>query len=187
MRRTLSPDNINANLLKAEYAVRGAIAVRSEQHRAVLSQASGSETDVPSGHSLPFDSVISANIGNPQQLDQKPITFFRQVLSILEYPALLSAEGIFPEDVNERARTLLKEVGSVGAYSQSQGVAAIRKSVAAFIESMTHSIHLIPRPRPRCRPTVGIPADNPHRNLQDEMATLPTSATSSSPAARRAV
>jgi len=74
-------------------------------------------------------------------------------------------------------RMLLKEVGSVGAYSQSQGVAAI-------IKSMTHSIHSFRYTRPR--PAMGIPAGNPHRNLQDEMATLPTSATSSSPA-RRAV
>lgn len=124
--RALNASNINPKLLKAEYAVRGAIAVRSEEHRVALAQA----------NSLPFKSVVSANIGNPQQLDQKPITFFRQVLSILEYPALLGPEtdSIFPADVKARARALLKEVRSVGAYSQSQGVAAIRKSVAAFIE-----------------------------------------------------
>lgn len=29
--------------------------------------------------SLPFDRIINCNIGNPQQLSQKPITFFRQV------------------------------------------------------------------------------------------------------------
>ena len=69
-------------------------------------------------------------------MDQQPITFFRQVLSILEYPALLEKEGLFPEDVRERARVLLKEVGSVGAYSQSQGCLGIRRSVAEFIEGM---------------------------------------------------
>jgi hypothetical protein len=29
---------------------------------------------------VPFKSVIGINIGNPQELGQKPITFFRQVL-----------------------------------------------------------------------------------------------------------
>jgi alanine transaminase len=123
----LTLTNINPNLVKAEYAVRGEIAVRAEQHR---QQLAAKDAD------LPFDSVISANIGNPQQLDQKPITFFRQVLSILEYPALLKTEGIFPNDVKVRAEKLLAGVGSVGAYSQSQGALNIRQSVAAFIESM---------------------------------------------------
>lgn len=124
--RVLNASNINPNLLKAEYAVRGEIASKSEMYRQKLKEGE---------KSLPFDMVISANIGNPQQLDQKPITFFRQVLSILEYPALLDAPGdLFPSDVKDRARALLKEIGSVGAYSQSQGAYGIRQSVAKFIE-----------------------------------------------------
>ncbi|KAI5790412.1 pyridoxal phosphate-dependent transferase [Pyronema domesticum] len=124
--RALNAKNINPNILKAQYAVRGEIAVRSEEYRKALQAGAG--------HRLPFHSVISANIGNPQQLDQKPITFFRQVLSIMEYPALIEHEEIFPEDVRERARVLLEDVGSVGAYSQSQGAYGIRKSVANFIK-----------------------------------------------------
>ena len=94
----------------------------------------------PPDESLPFDKVISANIGNPQQLDQKPITFFRQVLSILEYPPLLENEEVlikslgYKQDVIDRARWLLSEVHSVGAYSQSQGVPGIRNSVTTYIE-----------------------------------------------------
>ncbi|KAI5778103.1 pyridoxal phosphate-dependent transferase [Geopyxis carbonaria] len=126
MSKVLTATNINPNLIKAEYAVRGEIATKSEKYRQQLNNGEDK---------LPFDTVISANIGNPQQLDQQPLTFFRQVLSILEYPALLETEGLFPEDVKERARTLLKEVHSVGAYSMSQGVLGIRKSVAKFIES----------------------------------------------------
>ena len=38
------------------------------------------------GKSLPFKMVIMCNIGNPQQLGQKPITFFRQVLALCDYP-----------------------------------------------------------------------------------------------------
>ena len=135
--RSLNIDNINPHVKEAKYAVRGELAVRSEEYRAKLKKG---HPPTPPEDSLPFDQVISANIGNPQQLDQKPITFFRQVLSILEYPKLLENEDAlkkgfgYEQDVIDRARWLLKEVNSVGAYSQSQGVPAIRESVAKFIE-----------------------------------------------------
>lgn len=41
---------------------------------------------------------------------------------------------LFATDAIERARSLLKEVGSTGAYTHSKGVPAIRKHVAEFIE-----------------------------------------------------
>lgn len=128
----LTVDNINQRVVAAEYAVRGELAVKSEEFRSQLAKGD---------KSLPFDQVISANIGNPQQLDQKPITFFRQVLSLLENPQLLEKEDIlinglgYKTDVIERAKWLLKQVGSVGAYSASTGVPAIKESVAKFLES----------------------------------------------------
>ena len=52
-----------------------------------------------------------------------------------EYPELINlAKDAFPADVVERAKELLAEIGSIGAYSHSQGVPFIRKSVAKFIE-----------------------------------------------------
>ncbi|RSL62507.1 hypothetical protein CEP54_005708 [Fusarium duplospermum] len=128
----LTVDNINKHVVAAKYAVRGELAVKSEEYRAKI--AAGDAAD------LPFEHVISANIGNPQQLDQKPLTFFRQVASILENPQLLKSEEALVEhlgyktDVIERAKWLLSKVGSVGAYSASTGVPAIRESVAKFIE-----------------------------------------------------
>lgn len=130
--RSLNIDNVNQNVRKAKYAVRGELAVKSEEYRAKLQKGEGKD--------LPFDSVISANIGNPQSLDQKPITFFRQVASIMENPALLENADVlekhfgYKSDVFERADKLLKDVKSVGAYSMSQGAAGIRQSVADFIE-----------------------------------------------------
>jgi alanine transaminase len=130
--RQLSIDNINPHVREAKYAVRGELAVRSEEYRALL--AAGSSK-------LPFKQVISANIGNPQQLDQKPLTFFRQVLSILENPDLLEKSDVlvnqlgYKPDVLERAKKLLAAVGSVGAYSASNGAPAIRQSIADFLES----------------------------------------------------
>ena len=129
--RRLNIDNINPRVKEAKYAVRGELAVRSEEYREQLTKDS---------HGLPFDEVISANIGNPQQLDQKPITFFRQVLSLLENPALLEKEDVlvnqlgYKTDVLERAKWLLKTVGSVGAYSASPGATGIRESIARFLE-----------------------------------------------------
>ncbi|KAF2716830.1 PLP-dependent transferase [Polychaeton citri CBS 116435] len=130
--KSLTIDNINPHVKEAKYAVRGELAIKSEQYRAQLAKGQGQD--------LPFDSIISANIGNPQQLDQKPITFFRQVCSLLENPELLSNEEVlenglgYKKDVIERAKTLLGAVKSVGAYSQSQGAPLIRESVAKFIE-----------------------------------------------------
>lgn len=128
--RSLSIDNINPNVKQAQYAVRGELAVRAEKYRAKLSKEH---------EKLPFESVISANIGNPQQLDQKPLTFFRQVASLLENPLLLEKEKVlidhlgYKQDVIDRARWLLKDVHSVGAYSASQGGVGIRESIAKFI------------------------------------------------------
>lgn len=134
-RKALNINNINPHVIKAQYAVRGEIASKSEIYRQQLAAP-----PVNGAVKLPFDTVISANIGNPQQLDQKPITFFRQVLSILEYPALLEQEQLFPADVRERAKWLLEQVGSVGAYSQSQGCLGLRKSVARFIEGIYYLV-----------------------------------------------
>lgn len=131
--RSLNHDNINPHIKAAQYAVRGELAVQAEKFRQQL--AKGDKGD------LAFDTVIFANIGNPQQLDQKPLTFFRQVASLMENPELLEKEDLLKEglgyksDVIARAKTLLKDVKSVGAYSQSQGAPGIRDSVAAFIES----------------------------------------------------
>lgn len=138
--KALSIENINPHVKEAKYAVRGELAIKSEEYRAQLRKMRDDPPTPPAENSLPFDTVISANIGNPQQLDQKPITFFRQVLSLLEYPNLLDHEDAllhhldYKQDVIDRARFLIREIGSVGAYSQSTGVPAIRKSVARYIE-----------------------------------------------------
>lgn len=65
----LSADTLNVNILKAEYAVRGEIVQRAAQIGRELEE----------GVQYPFDKVVNCNIGNPQVLGQKPITFFRQV------------------------------------------------------------------------------------------------------------
>lgn len=68
--RVLTVDTMNPYIRQVEYAVRGRLAIRAEEIRESLEQ--GKEK-------FPFDTVVNCNIGNPQQLNQKPITFFRQV------------------------------------------------------------------------------------------------------------
>jgi len=171
----LTVDNINPNVRRAEYAVRGELAVKSEEFRARLGKGDDS---------LPFEQVISANIGNPQQLDQKPITFFRQVCSLLENPELLKNEDVlinglgYKTDVIERAKWLLKQVGSVGAYSASTGVTAIKESIAKFLERgfppQDVSLLLASRISDQC-------------HVQAAMGSPPTLLTSTSPPAPRLV
>lgn len=127
-RGPLSLDKLNTNVVNAKYAVRGRLAIRAEQIKAQIEKNPGS---------FPFKKIINANIGNPQQLDQKPISFYRQVLSLVEYPQLLEKpeiSALYKPDTIARAKHLIKAIGSVGAYSNAQGVELVRKSVANFIE-----------------------------------------------------
>ncbi|KAI8910128.1 pyridoxal phosphate-dependent transferase [Gorgonomyces haynaldii] len=129
MKRVMSLETINQQVVKFEYAVRGRIAIRAEELRNQLQN-----------QKLPFGQITNCNIGNPQQLQQKPITFFRQVASLVEYPDLMreplisKIKDIYPPDTIQRAQELLKAVGgSIGAYSHSQGVPLVRERIAKFI------------------------------------------------------
>lgn len=67
------------------------------------------------GVEKPFAEVIKANIGDAHAMGQKPITFIRQVVSLVAYPELLDSNMGFPEDVKSRARAILAASrGSVG-------------------------------------------------------------------------
>jgi hypothetical protein len=71
--RGLTVDALNPAILNVQYAVRGELAIKAEEYRVQLK--------TNTAHGLPFNKIISSNIGNPQQtgLDQPPITFNRQV------------------------------------------------------------------------------------------------------------
>lgn len=57
-------------------------AVRGE----IVKMAADIKKQMEQGQEFPFKKVVMCNIGNPQALGQKPITFFRQVLALCEYP-----------------------------------------------------------------------------------------------------
>uniref|UniRef100_A0A669D4Y4 alanine transaminase n=2 Tax=Oreochromis niloticus TaxID=8128 RepID=A0A669D4Y4_ORENI len=123
--RVLTLDSMNPNVKRVEYAVRGPIVQRAVQI----------EKELKEGVKKPFTEVIKANIGDAHAMGQKPITFFRQVLALCSYPALLE-DSKFPEDAKKRAQRILEACGghSIGAYSTSQGIECIRQDVARYIE-----------------------------------------------------
>ncbi len=112
--------DLNSDLLSAEYAVRGPIVNRAQQL-----EEQGKK-------------VIYCNIGNPQALKQKPLTYLRQMLSLVEYPELLQHKNtaeFYPADVLKKAKSFLAQhPHGTGAYTQSAGIPFIRKAVAEFIE-----------------------------------------------------
>ena len=120
---------VNQKVIEAQYAVRGAVLDRALELEAEL-EAGGS--------TLPFDKIVRCNIGNPQALGQKPLTFVRQVLCLVMNPELLKTKkgsGWAPSDVVARARAYLKAVPSVGAYTHSQGIQLVRDEVASMFEA----------------------------------------------------
>jgi aspartate/methionine/tyrosine aminotransferase len=114
---TIQLKDIGRAVIETEYAVRGPIVARAQDL-----ERQGRE-------------VIYCNIGNPQALEQKPLTYLRQVLALCQYPDLIArVAGLFPADVLETARRVLKGTRhGLGAYSESKGVRLIREAVADFI------------------------------------------------------
>ncbi|MBI4880527.1 MAG: aminotransferase class I/II-fold pyridoxal phosphate-dependent enzyme [Planctomycetes bacterium] len=121
----------NRNVIEMEYAVRGPVPQRAAELR-----KQGKK-------------IISCNIGNPQALGQRPMTYCRQVMSLLEDPSRIARErelkkalagrerqlGLLSDAVIETAERILAGLGSgVGAYSESHGAVFIREAVARFID-----------------------------------------------------
>ncbi|XP_034831209.1 alanine aminotransferase 1 [Maniola hyperantus] len=125
MSKALTVDNINPNIIKLEYAVRGPLVIRATEIMKELEK----------GAQKPFKKVIRANIGDAHAMGQKPITFIRQVLACVSLPELID-KGDFPADVKQRAKDILNACGggSVGSYSASHGIELIRRNVAEYIQ-----------------------------------------------------
>lgn len=122
-RYTVSVDSINPKILECRYDVRGEIYLA-----AVKRTEQGKE-------------VIYTNVGNPQALGQPPITFNRQVMSLMFAPFLMDRPeivAIFPPDVIARAKLYLQQLkGGVGAYSDSKGNLYIRQEISNFIQKVS--------------------------------------------------
>lgn len=121
--------SVNPNLVEMEYAVRGPIPMRAAEM-----EAQGRK-------------IIPCNIGNPQAMGQQPITFYREVISLLETPGRIARErrlrgvaGVAPGDLVDEyvldvAEHVLAQLKTgLGAYSESKGPRFIREAVAAYID-----------------------------------------------------
>lgn len=125
---------VNRNILEMEYAVRGPIPQRAAKLR-----TQGRRT-------------IPCNIGNPQALGQKPMTYYRQVLSLAEDPSRIDRERRLKKMWQEQQPAGFEEAdftsdyvldicenflenmaAGLGAYSDSNGPLFIRETIADFI------------------------------------------------------
>jgi alanine transaminase len=102
-------------------------------------------TALKRGEKLPFTEIVSCNIGNPQELGQIPITFFRQVLACMDLPALTRypvTDSPMEIDAQQRAVKYLASIGGggLGAYSHSQGIPIVREEIAEFITNRDNGI-----------------------------------------------
>jgi len=114
----LKLDDVSPQVRSTEYAVRGPIVARAAEL-----ERSGRE-------------IIYCNIGNPQSLGQRPLTWVRQVLALSEYPELLAQvpAGTFPDDVVETAHLVAaRSQHGLGVYTESKGFRFVREAVADFI------------------------------------------------------
>jgi alanine transaminase len=122
-------NDINEKIIQAEYAVRGSIVDRAQE----LERQGRS--------------IIYCNIGNPHTFKQRPLTYVREVLSLLEFPNLLDKRAItdlFHSDSIARAKYIYSQMpGGVGAYTPSAGIGFIREAVAQFI-AMRDEIPALP-------------------------------------------
>jgi alanine transaminase len=115
-----------------EYAVRGQVVIAADIINDKLKQGSVE---------YPFDHIIYTNIGNPQSIGQKPLTWPRQVMALVDLPDENGvdhpdASKLFPADAIRRAKETKIGLGGngSGAYSHSKGVKMFREDIAKFIE-----------------------------------------------------
>ena len=140
MGSSFSPMVVNQNILELEYAVRGPI-----PQRAAELERQGMK-------------IIPCHIGNPQALGQPPLTYNRQVLSLVEDPSKIARERVLknmfeetpfsdlkdtdfiPEDALAVSEDILARMkaGGTGAYTESKGELFIREAVARFIDQRDH-------------------------------------------------
>jgi alanine transaminase len=137
----LAIDTIDPRVVAADYAVRGEIVKRAQgiaeeleaYQRAVAAHeralaaggGDGAKAGPPPTRPFPFDKCVWCNIGNPQILGQPPMSFFRQVLSLCEYPALLKA-------AEQAHSTLQAEAAAAGAVGTAGRPAPPAGSLAAL-------------------------------------------------------
>ena len=147
-KKGLTVESMNQNVVKMEYAVRGAVVIEADrikeelkkEHDAVTADTSSSSSSSLYPH---FKKIVYTNIGNPQSVGQQPLTWPRQVLALVDLPDHLGVDHpaiatIFPDDAIRRAKEI-KAIGleghGSGSYSHSKGVQLFRHDVVSFLQN----------------------------------------------------
>ena len=68
---------MSQKLRKMDYAVRGKVVIAADRINAELETGN---------HNYPFDRIVYTNIGNPHSVGQKPLTWPRQALALVDLP-----------------------------------------------------------------------------------------------------
>eukprot|EP01054_Gregarina_sp_Poly1_P001285 Gregarina_sp_Poly_1__1284@NODE_1313_length_4414_cov_267_824017_g138_i1_p1_GENE_NODE_1313_length_4414_cov_267_824017_g138_i1NODE_1313_length_4414_cov_267_824017_g138_i1_p1_ORF_typecomplete_len512_score67_11Aminotran_1_2/PF00155_21/1_3e63DegT_DnrJ_EryC1/PF01041_17/8_4e05Alliinase_C/PF04864_13/34Alliinase_C/PF04864_13/2_7Aminotran_5/PF00266_19/0_25_NODE_1313_length_4414_cov_267_824017_g138_i128044339 len=123
----LSLPSYPEKIIRLEYAVRGKIAIKAD------------EISRQSFEDKPYKKVLQCNIGNPQALGLKPLSYIRETLSMVACPNLLEKDdselqAMFRKDCIKRARRYAAALTSAGAYTHSLGNSGLRAEVADFFE-----------------------------------------------------
>ncbi|KAG7355425.1 tyrosine/nicotianamine aminotransferase [Nitzschia inconspicua] len=145
--KRLTESSMSPFLRKMEYAVRGSVVIAADKINDQLKEAAAWDSqstkhEKKKKKQYPFDKIIYTNIGNPHSVGQKPLTWPRQVMALVDLPNEVGidhpdAPNFFPLDAIERAREIkgkaLSGHGS-GAYSHSKGAKLFREDVCSFLQ-----------------------------------------------------
>lgn len=141
---------MSQNLRRMEYAVRGSVVIAADRINDELKEEQQQHGSSGS-RKYPFDKILYTNIGNPQSVGQKPLTWPRQVLALVDLPDEVGVDHpdahlLFPFDAIRRAKEIKVGLGGSGsgAYSHSQGAKCFRDDVANFIERRDGGVYSDP-------------------------------------------
>lgn len=130
--KRLTEESMSQNLRTMEYAVRGKVVIAADKINQEMKDGKGD---------YPFDHIVYTNIGNPHGVGQKPLTWPRQVLALVDLPDDMGVDNpkarrLFPKDAIARAKQIKKSLDNhgTGAYSHSQGPRPFRQEICKFIE-----------------------------------------------------
>lgn len=132
MKRAFSVMNkktISTAVQEAQYAVRGAVAIRAGQIK----------KEMGAGKQFKFNKMVPMHSGNPHALNQPPITFGREVMSLMVRDQFSQKVDFsrYSKDSVDRAKFYLDNIDAraVGAYaSHASGYDPIKDDVVDFIQ-----------------------------------------------------
>jgi alanine transaminase len=125
----INKKSISKLVQNAEYAVRGPVAIR----------AAAIKKEMGAGKKFKFDKLVPMHSGNPQALGQPPITFGREVLSIMMHHQFDQKVdyGRYSKDALERAKHYQSKIdpAAIGGYAgHSSGYDPVKQDVIDFIQ-----------------------------------------------------